>query len=64
MKYLFQTAKFTLDFKTKKCLYICLKIKGKFRSFEIYISFKKGLNLSKQFAVKGFFNSVLLKILV
>ena len=37
----FKRAKFTLDFKTKKCLYICFEIKGKFRSFKIYISFKK-----------------------
>ena len=33
----FVRAKFTLDFKTKKSLYICFEIKGKFHSNEIYI---------------------------
>ena len=39
----FKRAKFTLDLKTKKCLYICIEIKGKILSFEIQGGPKKSL---------------------
>ena len=50
----FKRAKFTLDFKTKKRVYICFEIKGKFRSNEIYISFKMVLIFQNSFPSKLF----------
>ena len=37
----FKRANFNLDFKTNIQTFLCFEIKGKLRSFEIYISFKK-----------------------